>query len=54
MEIRASGIASSVINAIGANRNKLTSQGILANTTVLGTYFQARTAATTQSLRRAP
>ena len=39
MEIRASGIASSVINAIGANRNKLTSQGILANTTVLGTIF---------------
>ena len=38
-DIRASGIASSVINAIGANRNNLTSQGILANTTVLGTVF---------------
>ncbi len=39
MEIRASGIASSVINAIGANRNSLTSQGVLANITVLGTVF---------------
>ena len=39
MEIRASGIASSVINAIGANRNSLTSEGILANTTVLGGLF---------------
>lgn len=35
MDIRASGIASSALNFIG-NRNKLTSTGVLANSTVLG------------------
>ena len=39
IDIRATGVASSVINAIGANRNTLTSQGLLANTTVIGTLL---------------
>ena len=38
MEIRASGIASSALNFIG-NRNRLTSQGVLANSTVVGSVF---------------
>jgi hypothetical protein len=39
IDISASGVGSSVINAIGANRNTLRSQGLLANTTVIGTLF---------------
>ena len=38
MEIRASGIASSALNFIG-NRNRLTSTGVLANSTVVGNFF---------------
>ena len=37
IDIRASGVASSAINIIG-NRNSLTSSGILANSTVLGSF----------------
>ncbi len=38
MDIKASGVASSALNFIG-NRNRLTSSGVLANSTVVGNFF---------------